>query len=297
MRSVDFGTIPGVVSEFSREEVLSVFRRMCASRFFDFEVKRAYDEKHVKIPIYLSVGEEALSSALSVAYPKPAIFAQHRCHDLYLAYGADPAALVDELLGRETGCAKGMGGSASIHSPSIPMFGHSGLMGDQIPIAVGYALGKHERVLAVMGDASAEEDYVLGAMAYASHKKLPILFVCNDNGLSILTEVAVRRNWKMADVARSFGMEAVELADDPWSIMHYARALSGKLPAFMNIHTVRHLWHSGTGVDGEPEWNRFMIVKADLEKIGLKQEADAIEEEERRLAAELWHRQLYSTLS
>ena len=55
-------------------------------------------------------------------------------------------------------------GAASIHDPKIGMFGHSGLMGDQVPIAVGAALGSGKTVLTVVGDASGEEDYVYGAM-------------------------------------------------------------------------------------------------------------------------------------
>lgn len=289
MRSQTYGIIPDLSKNFSPEDTHTMFRRMCAIRYFELNAKQAFDAKLIKMPIYLSVGQEAIAAALSVAYPGPAIFAQHRAHDLYIAYGGDLTALRDELLHRPTGCARGMGGSASIHSPAIKMFGHSGLMGDQIPIAVGYALGSNQRVLAVMGDASAEEDYVFGALGYAAHKQAPVLFVCFDNGLSILTKVRVRRNWGMAAVAASFGMRAVEITDDPWLVMHHVRELSGRLPAFLNIHTVRHLWHSGTGTDGPPEWDRFTLVKEELRSLGLSAEAAEIEAEAERSMAALWN--------
>lgn len=287
------GVMPGVAKEFSKEETLRMFRKICFIRNFELNVKQAYDQGFIKCPIYLSLGQEAVAVALSEVYEKPAIFAQHRAHDLYLAYGGDPVALIDELLHRPTGCAKGMGGSASIHSPKIHMFGHSGLMGDQIPIAVGYALGSGERTLAVMGDAAAEEDYVLGGEAYASHKKLPMLFVCIDNGLSILTKVEVRRNWKTTDVARAFGMETMEFTDDPWLIMHHIKKLAERnLPAFLDVHVVRHLWHSGTGKDSEPEWDRYALIKKEIENLGFLEEAEKIEALEKTEVDALWQKQL-----
>lgn len=292
MRSKDLGLFDGVHKEFSEDTTLLMYRQACLSRAFDLEAKKAFDQRLIKFPIYLSVGEEFISAALAAAYPKASIFAQHRAHDLYLSYGGSLVELIDELLGRPTGCAHGMGGSASIHSPAIGMFGHSGLMGDQIPISIGFALGSNKNVLAVMGDASAEEDYVLGAMGYAAHKKLPILFVCYDNGLSILTKVEVRRRWSIVDVAKSFGMDGVEITDDPWLIMHHVQRLSRQLPAFMNIQTVRNLWHAGTGVDGEPEWDRLALVEADLKALGLWGRAQAIKEEEKQKVEKAWQRQL-----
>lgn len=292
MRSKDCGAIPGVAKEFSPERSLALYERICRIRAFELRVKKAYDDGLMKIPIYLSSGREAIAAALSLSYEKPFIFAQHRAHDLYLAYGGDPAALVDELLGRPTGCAHGMGGSASIHSPAIGMFGHSGLMGDQVPIAVGFALGMRKRTLAVMGDASAEEDYVAAAMGYAASKKLPILFVCVDNGLSILTKVEVRRSWKMVDLAKAFGMEAVEITDDPWLVMHHAKLLSSRSPAFMNIHTARVFWHAGTGSDGPPEWDRFALVRQEMENLGLGAQAQEIEAKAASAVEELWAKQL-----
>lgn len=292
MRSATTGSIDGVARECTPAESLEMFRKVCFIRHFELNVKKAYDAGLMKMPVYLSVGQEAIAAALATAYEKPFIFGQHRCHDLYLAYGGDPVALIDELLHRPTGCARGMGGSASIHSPAIGMFGHSGLMGDQVPIAVGFALGTGRRVLAVMGDASAEEDYVLAALGFAAKKKLPILFVCVDNGLSILTKVEVRRNWAMVDVARSFGLTAVEIADDPWLVMHHVRALEGRLPAFLNVHTVRHLWHGGTGTDGPPEWDRLAMIRDELGRLGLADEAGRIERAAEVQASTLWQGQL-----
>lgn len=292
--------IENVSLQFTEEETLLVFERMCLSRFFELEVKKAFDAKLIKIPIYLSVGQESVSAALSVTFSRHALrdtgfefFPQHRCHDWYLAYGGPPEALRDELLHKKTGCANGMGGSASIHCPEIGMVGHDGHMGTQVPIAVGSALSDGHPRLAIMGDASAEEDYVVGgAEPFAVTKQAPVLFVCVDNNLSILTEVKVRRSWKAERLAESMGMPAIEITDDPWLIMHHVKAFRCQLPAFINIHTVRHLWHNGTGCDGPPEWDRFTLVKKELSKIGLEQKAFTIETSMQEYAAALWAKEL-----
>lgn len=292
MRSKNFGNIPNLLHSFRTEQHLSIFKKICLIRHFELNAKDAYDAKRITFPVYLSVGQETVPAALSEAFKEPSIFGQHRAHGFYLAYGGDIVALIDELLMRPTGCAKGMGGSASIHSPAIRMFGHNGLLGDQVPIAVGYALGTNNRVLSVMGDATAEEDYVLGALGYAAHKKLPILFVVVDNNLSVLTETKVRRNWDITKVAEGFDIPSVDITDDPWLIMHHVQKFSGTLPALINIQTVRHLWHFGTGVDGPPEWDRMAIVKEELRALGLAADIDRIERETKQSIDELWKKQL-----
>ncbi len=300
MRAENYGLVKGASGMFTKEETLEMFKNMCDIRYFEEEVKRAYDTGLMYMPIYLSLGQEAISASLSAALKnkRPSIFAQHRAHGTYIAFGGDLRKLIDELLHRETGCARGMGGSASIHSPEIRMYGHDGLMGTQVPIGVGHSFAKNYKSqnkdysLIIMGDASAEEDYVLGALGYAAHKKLPIIFVCEDNNFSILTEVKVRRNWKMSDVAKSFGMQVVELTDDPWSIMYNVKRVMQSLPAFFNIHTSRAVWHAGTGQDSPPEWDRFGLVKEEFNKIGLSNEVREIEERSKEEMQKLWEMQL-----
>lgn len=137
-----------------------------------------------------------------------------------------------------------------------------------------------------------EEDYVFGAMAYVAMKKLPVLVICEDNDLSILTHVATRRSWAVDEVARSLGMPAIDIADDPWLIAHSVELFLGKLPALINIRTCRHLWHQGTGNDGKPEWNRFELIQEELQKLGLSSEAQEIENQARDEVHRVWEEQL-----
>ena len=83
------------------------------------ELARVYDTGMIKMPIYLSLGQEHIPAAISAVTADLLIFAQHRAHSYYLSFGGDMKELVDELLHRESGCANGMGGSASIHDPRL----------------------------------------------------------------------------------------------------------------------------------------------------------------------------------
>ncbi len=270
----------------SLEFSLKMFRKMCRSRYFELEVVKAYEQKLVKGPVYLSLGQESVSAALSMVFADYHIFAQHRAHSIYLDFGGDPAALRDELLGLPTGCTGGAGGSPMLQNPDINMVGHHGLIGENVPLGVGFALAADKPVICFFGDGAAEEDYVMAAVGFAATHKLPAVFVCADNGLSILTPTSVRRSWQAAAVARAYGADSIDIEDDPWQIERLALKLT--LPAFLNIRTCRHRWHSGIGTDGPPAWDRFVLVKSKLNKMGLSEPAAAIEQEERARMRELW---------
>lgn len=269
---------------------LSAFKKASFCRHFENEVYKNVQNKNIKFPVYLSAGQEyipaSIASILEEKNIKPNIFIQHRGHSTYLSFGADPIALIDELLGRKTGCAGGMGGSASIHSHEKNIYGHDGLMGSQVPIAVGHCYATRKPTIVTMGDASAEEDYVLGAMGWASTKNLPILFVVEDNNLSILTEKKVRRNWEMDDVAKAFKMEAHNINHNPISIWTSLYSYNFDRPMLLNINTIRKYWHSGAGTDGDS----FDLYESELKSLG--EEATQIDLENKQLVEKLWQQQL-----
>ena len=295
MRSPILGQIDGLPEKFGKQFALELFRKGNFCRHFEYGVKKAAEQKKISIPFYLSVCSEFNSAALSMVLPKIPIFAQHRCHSLYLNFGGKPELLRDELLGLPSGLCGGRAGSNAFHCPSINMFGHSGLMGEQVPIAVGAAFASNKPVLTICGDASVEEDYIYPALGWAATRNLPVLFVCEDNNLSILTKVAVRRNWSSVAVAQSLGMFGVDITDDPWLIAYYAKQiLDSEKPGFMNIHTVRLFWHAGTGMDGEPEWDRYAIIVDKLKMLGISEnELDAIDCINKETAENIWQAQQY----
>lgn len=289
-RKPDFGVIPGLPEKYDKKLSLEIFRRMCRVRYFEQGVIESVQGKLIDYLVYLSSGQEAIPASLALAIPEFMIFAQHRCHGTYLSFGGDAAKLRDELLGLESGSSGGRAGSNCLqcHARDITMFGHHGLIGENVPLGVGAAFGSGKPVVCFFGDGAAEEDYVFAAMGFAVTHKLPVLFVCEDNNLSILTKVDVRRSWSIAEVAKSLGMTTFESADDPWTLHSAAVELKQSLPAFMNIYTCRANWHVGVGVDGPPEWDRLAIVREQLKAIGLGGEADGIEKEQIALMEKLW---------
>lgn len=288
-----FGSIPNLAASFTREKSLDFFRRMCVTKYFELKVAEAIEKGLIDCPVYLSLGQESISAAVSAEISDCLIFAQHRAHSVYLAFGGEPIKLRDELLGRESGCSGGRGGSPAIQDLNIGMIGHHGLIGENIPLAVGAALGNPDKkVVSFFGDAAAEEDYALASMGFAITKKLPVLFICEDNDLSILTPKKVRRSWEIHDVTATMGIPSIAIADDPWLIAHYVRVFSNNLPAYINCYTCRNRWHTGAGIDGPPLWDRFGLVKKQLEHLGLFNEAQSIENEERKNMETIWEEPL-----
>lgn len=290
MRSVDYGIHQDFAKNASRETTLGMYRSICKSRFFDQEVVKAVQSKRVIYPVYLSLGQEAAPVALAAAVKGFMIFTQHRCHAYYLAFGGPPEKLRDELLGLPGGTSGGRAGSNCLqcYDEKLIMFGHHGLIGENVPQAVGAALGSGKEVLCVVGDGAAEEDYIYPSFGFAVTHRLPVLFICDDNDFSILTPTSIRRNWKISDFAKGLGMPAVDIADDPWTIQATASKLRNSLPALINIYSCRMNWHVGVGTDGPPEWDRFELVTQRLTELGLADEAQMSREQEKSAMVRLW---------
>jgi pyruvate dehydrogenase E1 component alpha subunit len=244
-----------------------VFEKISFCRHFEQYVYKKVQDKTIKIPVYLSAGQESTPCSISTYLEdkniKPNIFIQHRGHSTYLAFEAPPEKLIDELLGLDSGCAFGMGGSASIQSLEKNIFGHDGLMGSQVPIAVGHCYQTKQPTIVFMGDASAEEDYVGAAIGWASTKNLPILFVVEDNNLSILTEKKIRRNWNMHELAQAYKVEAYDIEDSPTEIFNHLKNVFNT-PLLLNVRTIRKFWHSGAGIDGD-YFDRLEWIKETLQ--------------------------------
>ncbi|MDC0384495.1 thiamine pyrophosphate-dependent enzyme [bacterium] len=267
-----------------------VFKKASLARNFEEEVIANVKNKNIKIPVYVSAGQEFIASTIAticeIKKIKPLLFGQHRCHSTYLTFGGDKTKLIDELLEKKTGCTRGMGGSASIHSKKINMYGHDGLMGSNGPIGVGACYATKKPTIIFLGDAAAEEDYVLGALGWASTKNLPLLVVVEDNNYSILTEKKIRRNWEMSDVAKAFKMKGFNLDDNPMNINKYSKYFF-KQPCLLNINTNRIYWHAGAGKDSEKTFDRY---RSEKKLLGF--EANLIDHKTKQLIKKLWQKRL-----
>ena len=269
---------------------LKTFEKAANCRYFEEQVIQNLKEKKITIPTYVSAGQEFISASMATICEdlkiKPWIFGQHRCHSIYISFGGDKSKLIDELLGKKTGCNRGMGGSASISSKEINMFGHDGLMGSNGPIGVGACFATNHPTIVFLGDAAAEEDYVLGGLGWASTKNIPLITIVEDNNLSILTEKKVRRNWEMSDVAKSFKMQGYNIDDDPVDLLKYSEIFFKK-PWLLNINTNRIYWHAGSGKDSENTFDRY-----EEEKKRLGEDAVVIDKKIKEEIKNLWKKQL-----
>ena len=247
-----------------------VFKKASLCRNFENETFKVIQNKIIKYPVYLSAGQEFIASSISESIDaniSPNIFIQHRGHSTYLSFGGSIEELISELLGKKNGCANGMGGSASIQCKEKNIYGHDGLMASQVPIAVGNCFITKIPTIVFMGDSSAEEDYVFSSLGWASTKNLPILFIVEDNNLSILTEKSVRRNWSIVEVAKGFGIEAYDISDNPDDIKSHILPDFDR-PLLLNINTVRKYWHAGAGIDNENVFDRYREQMDELGKFG-----------------------------
>ena len=268
---------------------LAVFEKSSLCRHFENETYKKIKTKIIKFPVYLSAGQEYVPSTVAEIVEKqkikPDIFIQHRCHSTYIAFGGSIKEIIDELLGKKSGCSGGMGGSASIQCKSKNIYGHDGLMGSQVPIAVGACFASKKPTIVFVGDSAVEEDYVLSAIGWAATKKLPTLFVVEDNDLSILTEKKVRRSWQIHKVAKGFGLDAFNISDDPNDIKKHMQTAFLK-PLLLNINTKRKYWHAGAGDDGE------VFDRYHFEKNLLGKKAEEIDKKNRGIVKKLWKQQL-----
>lgn len=260
----------------NRDTLLEIWRRACTIHHFEMAICKAVDDKRITAPHYSCLGQEFIPATASMVCSDLAIFAQHRSVGWYLAWGGDMGWLINELL-------HGPCGSASIHIPG-KMFGHDGLMGSNIPIGCGYALATGNPVVIVGGDGAFEEDYALSTIGWAATRNLPVLFLVEDNGLSIVTKRSERRSWDICVVAEAFDMQSDANYDDPaWMYAECRRFTENKLPRLIEVHCHRHRWHCGTGSDGEPTWNRRELVKQEIGP-----EADVVDEECRKTVEKAW---------
>ena len=151
---------------------------------------------------------------------------------------------------------------------------------------------KKSKIVCIFGDGAAEEDFVLAALADAASKKLNILFICEDNDLSVLTPTKDRRSWNISNLTKSMGMQSVDIADNPWVINYWVEKFKNKLPALINIRTCRDTWHVVSGRDNNLEWDRYELTKNSLINLGMASQVFKIEKKYQQWSKKLWQKRL-----
>lgn len=153
----------------------------------------------MKTPIHSSIGQEAV--AVGVCHQlgqEDLIFTNHRSHAHYLAKGGELKAMIAELYNRETGCARGRGGSMHLVDPAAGIPGSSAIVGGGIALATGAALafsirGESSVTVTFFGDGASEEGLLYESINFAALKNLPVIYICENNQYAVCSPLANRQ--------------------------------------------------------------------------------------------------------
>ena len=177
-----------MIPKVPRENLLELCRRMLLIRHFEERLIHLHDEERFSGHYHVYVGQEATGvPALSCLERGDFLFTTHRNHGHLLARGADPRRLFAEILGRKDGYNKGKGGTFHIAASELGFFHTSGIVGGIIPLATGTAYAARAKksgqiTVCLFGDGALEEGAAPESFNLASLWKLPVLFLCENNG-------------------------------------------------------------------------------------------------------------------
>jgi TPP-dependent pyruvate/acetoin dehydrogenase alpha subunit len=232
-------------------------------RMIEERISREYANQDIRCPIHLSIGQEAISSPLSLVFnKKDFVVSNHRSHAHYLGKGGDLKKFIAELYGKKTGCSGGRGGSMHLNDKSCGFIASTPIVANSIPLGVGLALSKKIKkekgvVIIFFGDAAVEEGVFFESLNFAIVKKLKVIFVCENNFYSVYSCFKDRqpKGRKIAKVVKSFGIKSLRLNGDNFynNYKIYKKAYnfvkSNNLPIFIEFLTFRFVEHCGPNTD------------------------------------------------
>ncbi len=245
--------------DVTRDQLVEMYRCMRLVRRFENKVVEMVNANEIPGTTHEYVGQEAVAVGVCAALQETdGITSTHRGHGHILAKGGDPRRVMAELYGRADGYNRGRGGSMHIADLALGIYGANGLVGAGTPIACGAALaakleGKQRVVASFFGDGATNQGVVHEAMNLAAIWKLPVVFVCENNGYAITASIrdmlAISR---IADRAAAYGFPG-EQGDGMDVLAVYAaarkgvaRARAGEGPSLIECVTYRYSGHFTT---------------------------------------------------
>ena len=246
------------MKKITKDTYISWYQDMLFWRKFEDKLAAVYIQQKVRGFLHLYNGQEAILSGMinSIEPDKDKVITAYRCHVLPIAMGLHPKYVMAELLGKKTGSSKGKGGSMHMFSKEYNCFGGHGIVGGQIPLGAGIAFAdaynNNDAVtICFMGDGAVRQGVLHETFNMAMNWKLPVIFICENNGYAMGTSVERTANhteiWKLGlayemPCGPVDGMkpEAVSEALD----IALKRARSGEGPTFLEIKTYRYKGHS-----------------------------------------------------
>jgi acetoin:2,6-dichlorophenolindophenol oxidoreductase subunit alpha len=247
-----------------------------AQRYRTLRLIRRFEERaielvrdgHIDGGIHPYLGQEAIATGVCAALSaEDIITSTHRGHGHVLAKGADPARMLAELAGRETGLNRGRGGSMHAADFSLGIYGANGIVGAGAPIAAGAAwaarqAGSRGVAVSFFGDGAVNQGVLLEALNLAALWRLPVLFVCENNGYATTLTVADAVAGSITGRAEAFGiptstvdgMDVEQVYATACAAVDAARDGAG--PAFLECLTYRfdahHTWEHKARVNYRP---------------------------------------------
>ena len=262
------------MTQISAELAQRLYRSLYRIRRVEEEVARIYPSDKIKSPCHLSIGQEAVSTGVCEALgADDVVFGTYRSHASYLAKGGDLKALMAELYGKVTGCARGKGGSMHMIDTAHGVMGTSAVVGSTIPLAVGHAFAltyqrKPGVVASFFGDGGVEEGVFHESLNFAQLKRVPVLFVCENNQFAVHSRQHERQSLSnIVERVTQYGIPATRIeGNDVVAIHEYARQAVEKIragagPQFVECMTYRWKEHVGPGED----WHLGYRTKEELE--------------------------------
>lgn len=226
-------------------------------RKFEEKAGQLYGQQKIRGFCHLYIGQEAVvAGAISVLKPEDSMITAYRDHAHAIAKGVTPNEAMAELYGKITGCSKGKGGSMHFFSKEHKFMGGHGIVGGQIPLGAGIAFaekysGTDNVCVCYMGDGAVRQGAFNETLNMAMLWKLPVIFVCENNGYAMGTSVA--RTTNMIDIYKmGLGFDIPSAPVDGMDVVavHNAmdeaveRARKGDGPTFLEIRTYRYKGHS-----------------------------------------------------
>lgn len=241
------------------ENLIEFYKTMLKIRMVERKIESEYQYDEIKTPIHLSIGQEAIAAGVCAHLKKEDyLFGTHRSHAQYLAKGGDLNKMIAEMYLRTTGCSLGRGGSMHLVDPEVGIMGSSAIVGGSIPLGTGAALAsklqKNDRVTAVFfGDGAVDEGVFHECLNFAALKKLPVLYVCENNHYAINSHELQRHSEKdIFKLAQGYGMPSEQIdGNDVLRVSQCAEAAvergrNGGGPTFLECITYRWKGHIGT---------------------------------------------------
>jgi len=250
MSAVDDATLRGL------------YRTMLTIRVFEQRVAREFRTGEIPGFVHMYVGEEAVAAGVCANLTdRDWITSTHRGHGHCIAKGCDLRAMMAEIYGREDGLCKGRGGSMHIADFSRGMLGANAIVGGGISLATGAALAAQVRgedgvAVAFFGDGAANQGVLHESMNLGSIWKLPVVYVCENNGFAESTPAAYATSVPdIATRAAAYSMPGVTIdGSDAVAVYEAARdavsrARAGGGPTFLEVKTYRFMGH----FEGDPD--------------------------------------------